>query len=299
MLERGARLALSAPSKSFLLGEYLALTGGRTLLAATLPRFELRLSEGSGAIRGIAPASAAGRFIAAHPDVFAAFDVEFRDPHAGAGGWGASAAQFLMCYAARERIGGDALTKDLEVARLLAAFVESAWDGSGLAPSGADMVAQLEGGLVEFCKADGISCRHEWRFDDLEFYFVATGNKVATHEHLRTLDDIDVTGFSPLVNRACEALRSRDSARFVEAVRGYADELERQSLVHPRTLALLQRLAALPGVLASKGCGALGADVAVAIVRAGDAEAFVSVLGRQRVVSVGRAQLAPGLTISR
>ena len=43
MTEAGIALRLSVPSKSFFLGEYLALTGGRTLLAATLPRFELPL----------------------------------------------------------------------------------------------------------------------------------------------------------------------------------------------------------------------------------------------------------------
>ena len=95
----------------------------------------------------------------------------------------------------------------------------------------------------------------------------------------------------------CEALRNRDPARFVEAMRGYADELERQSLVHPDTLALLQRLDALPGVLARKGCGALGADVALAIVRADSAQAFVSAIEREMAAPVGRAQLSEGLTI--
>jgi mevalonate kinase len=300
VIEAGIALRLSVPSKSFFLGEYLALTGGRTLLAATLPRFELRVLEGSGAARGVAPTSPAGRFLAAHPEVFANIDIEFIDPHAGAGGWGASAAQFLMCYATLERIrehAAHAGAMRIDIERLLTTFIEVAWDGRGFPPSGADVVAQLQGGVVEFSKANGISRNHVWPFDDLEFYFLATGNKVPTHEHLRGLGSIDVTLFSTRANSACEALRSRDSPRFVEAIRGYADELERQSLVHPGTLALLQRLEALPGVLARKGCGALGADVAMAIVRADSAQSFASAIEREMAPPVGRAQLSQGLTI--
>lgn len=185
----------------------------------------------------------------------------------------------------------------MDIERMLTTFVEVAWDGRGLPPSGVDIVAQLEGGLVEFARADGMPCKHAWPFDDLEFYFVPTGNKVTTHEHLRGLGSVDVTVLSVHANSACEALRSRDSAQFVEAMRGYADELERQSLVHPDTLALLQRLDVLPGVLARKGCGALGADVVVAIVRTGSAQAFASAITREIAAPVGRAQVSEGLSI--
>ncbi len=300
MTEADLPRRLSVPSKSFFLGEYLALTGGRTLLAATLPRFELQVQEGVGAVRGIAPGSPAGHLLAAHPEIFATVDVEFSDPHEAAGGWGASAAQFLMCYATIERIDerpGDATAARIDVERMLAAYVDAAWDGRGATPSGADVVAQLHGGLVEFSRAGGTLRTHAWQFDDLEFYFIPTGSKVATHEHLRELGELDVTVFSLHADSACEALKSRDSGRFVAAMRGYADELERQALVHPHTLALLRRLGAIPGVLASKGCGALGADVAVTIVRAGDARTIESTLQREFGVPVGRAQLSHGLAI--
>ena len=182
--------------------------------------------------------------------------------------------------------------------RVLAAYVDLAWDGRGYSPSGADIIAQLEGGIVEFAKTDGVVRKHVWPFDDMEFFFVPTGNKVVTHEHLRDLGSVDVAVFSVHANSACDALRSRDSARFVEAMRGYADELERQALVHPDTLAMLQRLDALPGVLARKGCGALGADVVVAIVRADSAEAIASAIAREFAAPIGRAQLSNGLTVT-
>ena len=300
MVDAGDVLRLSVPSKSFFLGEYLALEGGPTLLAATLPRFELAVLPGSGAVRGVEPASPAGRLITAQIGTFGSLDVEFLDPHAGEGGWGASAAQFLMCYAALERIRENSAHEQaagIDIERLLSAYVDVAWDGHGYSPSGADIIAQLEGGIVEFAKADRAIRKHAWPFDDLEFFFVPTGNKVATHEHLRDLGRVDVTVFSAHANSACAALVSRDSARFVGAMRGYADELERQALVHPDTVAILQRLDALPGVLARKGCGALGADVVVAIVRSESAKATAATIAREIAAPVGRAQLSGGLTI--
>ena len=286
-------MVFTAPSKSFFIGEYLALVGGRVLVAATLPQFELIVHSGQGRVRGIAAASPAGRWIATHPGFFNSTDIEFVDPHAGAGGWGASSAQFLMCYAAARQGGADAI--DIEL--MQKAYLDAAWDGAGFPPSGADIVAQLEGGLVEFARADGMLVRHAWPFDDLEFYFVATGNKVATHEHLQQLASVDTAPLGAHAEDVCAALRTRDSDRFLGGIRAYANELERQSLVHHDTLALLRELASLPGVLASKGCGALGADVILAVVRAGSAASFKSALPSRLGPPVGREHLADGLAI--
>ena len=102
---------------------------------------------------------------------------------------------------------------------------------------------------------------------------------------------IDVTGFSAHADSACAALVSRDSARFVGAMCGYADELERQALVHPDTGAILQRLDALPGVLARKGCGALGADVRRRDrPRRTRRRAIAATIAREFAAPVGRAE---------
>lgn len=286
-------MIITAPSKSFFIGEYLVLSGGSALMAALLPRFELIVTRGQGAVRGIAPASPAGRWIAEHRAFFESTDIEFVDPHAGAGGWGASTAQFLTCYAATCQDAADAI--DVEAMRL--AYVDSAWDGAGSPPSGADLVAQLEGGLVEFSRASGVLRKHAWPFDDLEFYFVATGNKVATHEHLRQILHIDATPLSAHAEHVCAALRTRESSRFVEGVQSYAQELERQSLVHRDTLALLEDVAALPGVLAAKGCGALGADVILALVQVDRAAPFKASVQSTLGTPIGREQLDGGLAI--
>ena len=93
-------MILSVPGKTFLLGEYVALDGGPSLLLSTEPRFELRVRARS---RDVAlpfhAQSPAGRFFERHADDLAAWEFEFRDPSGGRGGLGASSAQFALMYA--------------------------------------------------------------------------------------------------------------------------------------------------------------------------------------------------------
>lgn len=294
-------MILTAPSKSFFVGEYLALTGGRVIVAATEPRFELRVRAGQGGVAGIAEASPAGRWIANHDAFFSDFDVEFSDPHRGAGGWGASAAQFLTCYVTLQRLSVAACVRAsdrIDIRELLQAYGEVAWDGQGVPPSGADVVAQLTGRLIEFGKKDGVRRKHEWPFEDMAFYFIATGHKIATHEHLRQLGPVDTEVLAQLAGQVSEALQTVDAGQLIDGVNGYAGELQRQSLVHPGTLALLEDLASLPGMLACKGCGALGADVALAIIDAKARQSFESWVAGRSVISVGPNRLADGLTVA-
>src|SRR5690606_39000184 len=102
------------PSKTFLLGDYLSLLGGPALLLNTEPRFQgllesIQPTVKSSAIAdkiqaiepypGIHPQSPAGKFLQRHASDFADCNLTFFDPHQGAGGFGASSAQFLMVYA--------------------------------------------------------------------------------------------------------------------------------------------------------------------------------------------------------
>jgi mevalonate kinase len=76
------------PGKTFLVGEYLALHGGPTLVALSKPCFELKAQAGAGSIGTIHPESPAGQFISKHSDFFKKFDLEFVDPYQGLGGFG-------------------------------------------------------------------------------------------------------------------------------------------------------------------------------------------------------------------
>src|SRR4051794_4338735 len=92
-------LVFSVPGKTFLAGEYLALSGGPSLVFASEPRFELSVTSGAGKAEGIHADSPAGLFIKKNQDYFKNFDLVFHDPYQGKGGFGASTAQFLGAYA--------------------------------------------------------------------------------------------------------------------------------------------------------------------------------------------------------
>ena len=69
----------SAPGKTFLFGEYLALNGGPAIVASTGPRFELKVSKGEGLCHDIHPKSLAGLWMRANAFDFSNVDIEFID----------------------------------------------------------------------------------------------------------------------------------------------------------------------------------------------------------------------------
>src|ERR1700729_3734074 len=96
-------MKITIPSKTFLLGDYISLLGGPVLVLNTEPVFQCLLEKSSGDQTiphyfGIHPESTAGKFIQRFANDFAGYDLTFFDPHQGAGGFGASSAQFVMVY---------------------------------------------------------------------------------------------------------------------------------------------------------------------------------------------------------
>src|ERR1700722_11537200 len=96
-------LTLSCASKTFFLGEYSALVGGPAIIVNTAPRFQLHILNNEHPqniiCRGINAHSPAGKFLKEHWQELQYFGFEFRDPHLGHGGFGASSAQYLLCVA--------------------------------------------------------------------------------------------------------------------------------------------------------------------------------------------------------
>lgn len=292
-------LVLSIPGKSFLAGEYLALNGGPAILLATAPKFELRVRKGSGWSPGIHKDSPAGKLIQKHAAYFNQFDLDFYDPHLGRGGWGASTAQFLGCYALLEwqeaaSIEGE---KYFDTHKLLSAYKDLAWDGTGLPPSGADIVGQLRGGLTYFDKKQGQITQLKWNFDDLEFFLIPTGYKVATHEHLKSLNIVATENLEVPLRKILEGLQAHNKELFVQGINAYAAELEMQKWVYSKTHELLQHYRSIPGVLAAKGCGALGADVILAVVEKEKSTMFEALLKNESKSYFTRHHLSNGLSL--
>ncbi|WP_413291190.1 hypothetical protein [Bdellovibrio sp. HCB337] len=260
-------LVLSVPGKSFLAGEYLALKGGPSLIFASKPRFELVASKGSGKVEGFHPESPAGKLIRDHQDFFSQQDLRFVDPHAGRGGWGASTAQFLTAFVLNEwRESCELETlKSLSISRLLESYWKYAWDGQGQRPSGSDLVAQYKGSLTLFEKRTGIVAVHGWTFADIDFALIPTNHKLATHEHLKVLPDFDESTIEQAMSVIRSAMQASDSAEFVKGIRTNAQALADLGLVASHTKDLCKELLQKPGVLAAKGCGAMGNDVVLVV----------------------------------
>ena len=260
------RLTLSAPGKTFLVGEYLALSGGPSLVLSTGPRFELVASRHGARTAPFPKGSPADKFLEKNPGLHAEFPMlEFRDPHAGKGGLGASSAQFALAYILAK--GWEKFSPaTCDWKELLADYRSVAWSGEGSAPSGADVVAQLSGGVTWF---DGTKHRAEvleWAFPSLSFTLLRTGTKLATHEHLRTRQAAPQEALRHAVGEARNALETRDQTRLVGAVRQAGEALAESGLVAETTRELLSGIKARPGLfLAAKGCGALGADVVLTL----------------------------------
>ncbi len=270
------------------MGEYLALSGGPSLILCTAPRFELavqslnenlRLQQKQ--VRQTRPfhaESPAGRLTRKLAPFGSEYQFTFRDPHGGLGGLGASTAQFALLWAASRFFSsenpnlsqfGSGDWKDL-----LDLYRECSWTGEGHPPSGADLVAQLSGHLVEWDARIGHACSSTWPFDDLSFTLVRTGNKVATHEHLQQKKEIKEEILRPLVLEAKTAFQQGQSEKLCRAVAEYGRELTAFGLVSPETSRILGDLKLANqgldlGVRAAKGCGAMGADVIAVLHKVG------------------------------
>lgn len=271
-----ASLEFSVPGKSFLAGEYLAIKGGPCLLFASKPRFSLTTKPGTGKLDGIHPESPAGKLIRENQEFFSKYDLKFNDPHEGRGGWGASTAQFLTAFVFNEwRESCELETlKSLSISRLLESYWKYAWNGEGHRPSGADLVAQYKGSLTLFDRLAGHVGNYGWTFADIDFALVPTGKKLATHEHLKSLQEFDTAGLESALEVVRAALTSGNSAEFVVGVQANAKALADLGFVAPHTQELCAEMLKKPGVLAAKGCGALGADVMLVVYEKSQQDQF-------------------------
>jgi len=268
------RISMSLPSKTFVIGEYAALRGGPALIANTSPRFRMVFDvRGESQVGHIHPSSPAGLWIRAHREDFVGVTAEFFDPHESRGGFGASSAQFDFCYL-WSKIKNQSLTdlaQGLDSLNLFQSF-RSHCEENNIPGSGADVVAQALGGVTLF-QANPFSAEvWDWPFKDISMGLFHTGKKVNTHTHLSALTNVDFSSLVRIDQEGCEAFRLGKSEDFVERISAYRWELERLNLVADHSQNLLRQLSEIPEVLSSKGCGALGADVLLALYRTADAE---------------------------
>lgn len=268
------RGAGSIPGKVFLLGEYAVLMGLPCVAVALEPRFQARYVSG-GSLGEIHPESPAGKLLSwsektVSPEARkkALEGLTFEDPLKGAGGFGASTAQFALVYQAIGTHAG----WDLSWNAAWKLYRELTRKETQLkSPSGADLVAQWRGGVTWFHPAALVA-------DDLYpcadfsglMIFSATGQagrKVATHTHLDTLNAKDWhRSLEPVTKAGVQAIRMGDLKALGQAMNDYALALNRLGLEIPSTTEDRHALAALSGVLGVKGAGAMQADAVLVLV---------------------------------
>ena len=248
------------PAKTFLLGEYAALAGQSAVLLTTSPCFELSLSKEAG-LHGIHPDSPAGRWWKENAQ--SEVGLQWHDPYQGCGGLGASSAQFLGAYLASMYLQ----KRDIQQQELLDAYLQCAWDGEGLRPSGYDVLAQSLRGSVYINRQKTLCQSYSWPFQDIAFLLLHTGQKLATHQHLQAVVlPSQLNQLTEIVEQAKNSFECSDHRLLIDAVNTYHQQLERLGLVAEHSLKLIAGLSERSDVLAIKGCGAMGADVLLLIV---------------------------------
>lgn len=266
--------SLSAAGKVFLLGEYAVLADKPAVVAAIEPRFEMIFFENTpeailyNSYKSPHPQSPVARLMqwaermGAAPSSF-----ELMDQHRGAGGFGGSTAEFALVYLALARQNN--WNRDWKtVWKLYRELMAS----EPVVPSGADLVAQWQGGVVFFDPSDG-HCMDVWPLFDWSNLLVFSaaeipGRKTATHEHLRTLEQTKFPKGHPTVLAGLEnilidgisAIRENDGVKFGRALDSYAEALSQAGYEVAAAREDRLELRKIPGVIGVKGCGAMLSD---------------------------------------
>lgn len=274
---------LSVGSKIFLIGEYQVLNGGSALLSVLEPRFRMFVKPGNGNFKGLPQGSPADRYFKKNYDFFEKWDFEFEDPHQGCGGFGASTAQIALLQGFKD--GFASFQNDsqfnFDLREIHKSYLEMATSSTGVPPSGADLLAQFQGGLVEVDLGAGKIQRWPWPFANWQVLFFATGKKLATHEHLAELGELNLEALRKIYQRAMEALAQGKASEFVKGFSDYQKELADRGWQAPTTTELLSEIHRRSGVIAAKGCGAMGVDVVAVIVDKESARALVADFEKQ------------------
>lgn len=258
------------PSKTFILGEYSVLSQGKALLLAHEPYFIL-----SNTIKSNSPNS--------HPildDLDSSQSMyNFIDPHQGKGGFGASSAIVL---------GYSQLTQPNSLKAAWALNQHYHPNGSG-----ADIICQYAGGLTSVNVNDQ-TFHHLSLPENLDCIVLRSGIKIPTHTHLHDLKKRDFTELSlliePIINK-----KNLLEHELIDTIQRYESLLRKMTLRSPAVIPMIDWVQSVPEVIAAKGCGALGADVIIAICQRRDYKQVASKLAEKFEIIANLDQIGAGI----
>ncbi len=287
-------LTFTAPSKTFLVGEYAVLGAAPALIINTTPRFALVATKGPTSFGDLHPDSAAGRWVKQRAPLLEGWNLEFQDPHNRQGGFGASSSQFIFVHC---------LTTYLQssFAKITEVFDKQAvWNDHQVLTdhrgSGADVLAQIQGQIAYVDVSSQYTKGLSWPYPELSFGIVRTHQKIATHEHLKHVDRQQMSLLVRPAQACVESFGTSSSEVFVGRLKAFSNTLKEFSLQAPAALTLIRMFEEQPWCLLVKGCGALGADTILYIYPTEEKEKVAAFLKKQRLNLVATvADLSPGL----
>jgi len=286
---------LSIAGKTFLAGEYLALSGGPAVVLATDPRFQLKVSEKKSSQNPFHPESPAGRFYWEHQDFFSTYGLEFQDPYKSLGGFGASSAQFALLHAFKQL--NDAVFDESERFIDWHEILKDYRKISGKQenpPSGADIVGAVSGTVTWFDRNHGKVQTFAWPFQEYDFGLYHTGVKLSTHEHLASLGEFSPDKMASALESVHAGLKAVSFDLFLSGLQDFQDILLEQKLVAEHTEKILSELKKNSDILFAKGCGALGSDVIFVLMKQG-ISAPDEIVRLKKIA--GAKDLSPGIKV--
>lgn len=278
------------PAKTFIAGEYLALLSGPSLVLTSQPAFEFRawVEESSFfeilfAETKFHPKSPAGLLLENKFSFLKTLKnriiLNFKDPYQGAGGFGASSAQFValahFLTALEQSRRPDAfevydLYRSILANQSKAQVLATGHEQNSILPSGVDVLAQQNSGIVFVDTKNKILQKKSWGFQKASMMIFKTPDKIATHEHLadsnqyiHKIEEHEAL-LTSLVQQASDSLEHQNLYAFCDAVQTYSNILVELGLITESSLELIQKIRSLPikeHIYVVKACGAMGADV--------------------------------------
>lgn len=276
---------LKIPGKTFLVGEYAVLCGGASLSLATKPCFTV--IEDYKPVSSFHEFSAAGRLLKGKN-----LGLSIQNPY-GVGGFGQSTAEFILAWISQ--FGWPKKTHDL-----FNDYLNLYNNEPSQRPSGGDLMTQLTGGVCYFKNADQLeSWRCEWFFEQLGFFVVSTGLKVATHSHLDTLNRESLKPLTELSEHIIQSYFNKDQDTFIRQLKLWTLKLDSMGLQSQQVLELKLLIESNTKAVLVKPCGALGADVMIVFYNKNNSEDkknianYLAIIGLQ--IQADEDQLAMGV----
>ena len=282
-------LTIEIPSKTFVIGEYLAIQGTASMVLASHPCFEVKATacgkKPQAEPRAFHPESPAASLQKRLKQEGVSFDLF--DPHGPKGGFGRSTAEYLSVYLYHHSMKFPQTPIHQNLLDHLESFVREYQENAGQKtspPSGADLVAQLCGGL---CWYDGMNFKAEslpWPFPGYDLLVFHTGKKLSTHMHLKEIEKTNREEWRSLIPFLLAARTAFDRANlkvFCESLNAYYDQLGLLGLSDQDIQKKVLKLREAPEVLAAKGCGAMGMDTLLVVGESSEASHLKSLVLNQ------------------